>query len=165
MLVGWVLPNVRPMRIACYDFRAVLPARSGKSHWAIPMDKNTLDFGDNLPILRERMAAESVDPAYLDPPFNSDANFNVLFAEHDGSQADSQVKAFQDTWHWDQTAARAYEDFVVTPPHQASQALQAFRTLLGCNDMLAYLSMMNVVTVHRPPISGQEWALAEIRRM
>jgi site-specific DNA-methyltransferase (adenine-specific) len=75
----------------------------------------------------------------------------MLFAEHDGTQAASQIKAFNDTWHWDQAATHAYEEFVVSAPHEASQALQAFRSLLGCNDMLAYLSMMapRIVELHR----------------
>ena len=69
----------------------------------------------------------------------------------DGTRAAFQIKAFHDTWHWDQVAAAAYEDFTVNAPDQASLALQAFRTLLGCNDMLAYLSMMapRLVELHR----------------
>lgn len=111
----------------------------------------TIYYGDNLDVLRRYVKDESVDLVYLDPPFNSKADYNVLFAEHDGAQAASQIKAFHDTWHWDQAAAAAFEEFVVTAPHAASQALQAFRTLLGCNDMLAYLSMMapRLVELHR----------------
>jgi len=103
---------------------------------------NQLFFGDNLDVLRQHIKDESVDLIYLDPPFNSNATYNVLFAEQDGSRAASQIKAFHDTWHWDQAAAAAYEEFTVMAPHEATQALQAFRSLLGCNDMLAYLSMM-----------------------
>jgi hypothetical protein len=119
------------------------------------MSGNTLYFGDNLDVLRRYIPDESVDLVYLDPPFNSNANYNVLFAEQDGSRAASQIKAFHDTWHWDQAAASAYEEFTVSAPHGASQALQAFRTLLGCNDMLAYLSMMapRLVELHRVPRS------------
>ena len=107
------------------------------------MGKNALFFGDNLDVLRRHFKQdETVDLIYLDPPFNSNADYNVLFQEQDGSQAASQIKAFEDTWHWDQTAARAFEEFAVSAPHAAGEALQAFRTLLGCNDMLAYLSMM-----------------------
>jgi site-specific DNA-methyltransferase (adenine-specific) len=115
------------------------------------MADNLLFFGDNLDVLRQHIKEESVDLIYLDPPFNSNANYNVLFAERDGTQAASQIRAFHDTWHWDQAAAEAYEEFVVSAPHEASQALQAFRALLGCNDMLAYLSMMapRVVELHR----------------
>ena len=115
------------------------------------MAENFLFFGDNLDVLGRYIKDESVDLIYLDPPFNSNASYNVLFAEHDGTRAASQIKAFHDTWHWDEAAARAYDEFVVSAPHGASQALQAFRSLLGCNDMLAYLSMMapRLVELHR----------------
>jgi len=100
------------------------------------MSGNALYFGDNLDVLRRYIKDESVDLVYLDPPFNSNANYNVLFAEQDGSRAASQIKAFHDAWHWDQAAA-AFEEFAVSAPQEAVQALQAFRTLLGCNDLLA----------------------------
>ena len=102
---------------------------------------NQLYYGDNLDVLRLHVADESVDLVYLDPPFNSNANYNVLFAERDGTQAAAQIKAFEDTWRWDEGAARAYED-VVEAGGRVSQAMQAFRTFLGENDMLAYLAMM-----------------------
>ncbi len=103
--------------------------------------ENTLYYGDNLPVLRQHIADESVDLIYLDPPFNSNATYNVLFAEQDGSQSAAQIQAFEDTWHWDMAAASAYNE-VVEGGGQVSLAMQAFRTLLGDNDMLAYLSMM-----------------------
>ena len=103
--------------------------------------KNQLFYGDNLDVLGRYVADESVDLVYLDPPFNSNANYNVLFAERDGTQAAAQIKAFEDTWRWDEGAARAYAD-VVEAGGRVSQAMQAFRTFLGENDMLAYLAMM-----------------------
>ena len=103
--------------------------------------KNQLFYGDNLDVLGRHVADESVDLVYLDPPFNSNANYNVLFAERDGTQAAAQIKAFEDTWRWDEGAARAYAD-VVEAGGRVSQAMQAFRTFIGENDMLAYLSMM-----------------------
>lgn len=105
------------------------------------MNGNTLYYGDNLTILRDYFPNECVDLIYLDPPFNSKATYNVLFGERNGSQAAAQVKAFEDTWHWDQAAAEAYQG-VVEASGRPSQAMQAFRTLLGDNDMLAYLAMM-----------------------
>ena len=84
---------------------------------------------------------ESADLIYLDPPFNSNQTYNVLFQEKDGSQSASQIKAFGDTWHWDETAARSYEE-TVEAGGQVAEAMQAFRKLLGTNDMLAYMSMM-----------------------
>lgn len=102
---------------------------------------NLLFYGDNLDVLRRHVEDESVDLVYLDPPFNSNASYNVLFAERDGTQAASQIKAFEDTWTWDEGAARAFEE-VVEGGGRVSQAMQAFRTFLGDTDMLAYLAMM-----------------------
>jgi site-specific DNA-methyltransferase (adenine-specific) len=102
---------------------------------------NTLYYGDNLDILQRYIKDESVDLVYLDPPFNSNANYNVLFKEHDGAEAASQIQAFEDTWKWDETAARNYE-LTVEGGGQLSETLQAFRRLVGESDMLAYLSMM-----------------------
>ena len=100
-----------------------------------------LYYGDNLDVLRRYMNDETVDLVYLDPPFKSDQDYNVLFAERDGSLAAAQIRAFEDTWRWDQASALAYQD-VVEAGGQISVALQALRTYLGENDMLAYLSMM-----------------------
>lgn len=105
------------------------------------MQKNQLFYGDNLDVLRRYVKDESVDLVYLDPPFKSDADYNVLFAEHSGSGAAAQIKAFEDTWTWDQSAARAYED-VVESGGPVSLTLQAFRQILGESDMMAYLAMM-----------------------
>jgi hypothetical protein len=69
---------------------------------------NTLYYGDNLDILRRYLEDESVDLIYLDPPFNSNADYNVLFAEKDGAQAHAQIRAFEDTWSWDLEAAAEY---------------------------------------------------------
>src|SRR5437773_5893524 len=102
---------------------------------------NTLYYGDNLDVLRRHVADASIDLVYLDPPFNSNASYNVLFAERDGTQAASQIKAFEDTWRWDEGAARTYEE-IVESGGRVSQVMQAFRTFLRDTDMLAYLAMM-----------------------
>ena len=68
---------------------------------------NQLHFGDNLPILREHLPDESVDLVYLDPPFNSNATYNVLFRENDSSESAAQIQAFDDTWHWNIDSERA----------------------------------------------------------
>ncbi|MCD6365109.1 MAG: restriction endonuclease [Planctomycetes bacterium] len=102
---------------------------------------NTLYYGDNLDILRRYIADETVDLAYLDPPFNSNATYNVLFAEQNGSRAAAQIKAFEDTWQWDRTTAQAFQE-VVEAGGPVSRAMQAFRTFLGDSNMLAYLAMM-----------------------
>ena len=102
---------------------------------------NQLFCGDNLDVLRRHVDSESVDLVYLDPPFNSNASYNVLFAEHDGTRAAAQIKAFEDTWRWDEAAARACAD-TIEAGGKVSEAMQAFRTLLGDSDMMAYLAMM-----------------------
>ena len=102
---------------------------------------NHLYYGDNLDILRRYVADDYVDLVYLDPPFKSNQTYNVLFQEQDGSRSASQIKVFEDTWHWDQAAAQSYEE-VLDVGGQVAEAMRAFQTLLGSNDMLAYLSMM-----------------------
>ncbi len=76
------------------------------------MPENHLYYGDNLDVLRRYVKDESVDLIYLDPPFNSRQDYNVLFAEKDGSRSSSQIKAFEDTWEWNQEAERTYEQLV-----------------------------------------------------
>jgi len=106
------------------------------------MAANQLYYGDNLKILRQYLADQSVDLVYLDPPFNSNQDYNVLFKERNGARSAAQVKAFKDTWVWDQESSRAYQEMVEHGPEQVSKVLRAFQTFLGFNDMLAYLSMM-----------------------
>jgi site-specific DNA-methyltransferase (adenine-specific) len=61
--------------------------------------------GDNLDVLRRHLTDESVDLMYLDPPFNSSQDYNVLFAEQNGTRSAAQINAFEDTWGWDKGAA------------------------------------------------------------
>lgn len=105
------------------------------------MAENYLFYGDNLDVLRRHVKDETVDLVYLDPPFNSNANYNVLFGHADGSRAAAQIKAFGDTWRWDQAAAAAFQE-TIQMGGEVAQALSAFQTLLGEANMLAYLSMM-----------------------
>lgn len=114
------------------------------------MDGNRLYYGDNLDVLRRYVEDASIDLVYLDPPFKSNQDYNVLFAEQDGSRSAAQIKAFDDTWQWDQVAAQAYQE-VVEMGGKVSHVMQAFRTFLGDNDLLAYLAMMapRLVELHR----------------
>ena len=105
------------------------------------MADNKLYYGDNLDILRRYIGDESVDLIYLDPPFNSNQDYNVLFAEQDGTRSAAQISAFQDTWRWDEGAVAAFE-MAVRSDGRVAAAMQAFHTMLGPSDMLAYLSMM-----------------------
>jgi site-specific DNA-methyltransferase (adenine-specific) len=75
-----------------------------------PITKNTLFYGDNLPILREHIPDESIDLVYLDPPFNSSRSYNVLFKEESGKESQAQITAFDDTWHWGESAHQTYHD-------------------------------------------------------
>ncbi len=104
-------------------------------------DANVLYYGDNLDILRRYIADDSVDLVYLDPPFNSNQDYNVLFADKHGSRSAAQINAFEDTWHWDQSAEGAFVE-VVEAGGKVADAMRAFRTFLGENDMMAYLAMM-----------------------
>lgn len=103
--------------------------------------ENMLYYGDNIKVLRQHIKDESVDLIYLDPPFKSNQDYNILFAEKNGTQSAAQIQAFEDTWHWDSAASDAYDD-VVTSGGSVSEAMQAFKKFLGQSDMMAYLSMM-----------------------
>jgi len=105
------------------------------------MADNALFYGDNLDVLRRYVKDETVDLVYLDPPFNSNASYNVLFGHADGSRAAAQIRAFEDTWRWDQAAATAYQE-TIQKGGEAAHAMAAFQALLGEANMLAYLSMM-----------------------
>ncbi len=104
-------------------------------------EKNKLYYGDNLEVLRRYVKDETVDLIYLDPPFNSRQDYNVLFAEKDGSQSSSQIHAFEDTWEWNNESMRAYEE-IVERGGRVADALRAFKTFLFNTDMMAYLAMM-----------------------
>ncbi len=104
-------------------------------------EKNKLYYGDNLEVLRLHVKDESVDLVYLDPPFNSRQDYNVLFAEKDGSQSSSQIHAFEDTWEWNTDAMRAYEQ-IVEQGGRVADTMRAFKTFLFNTDMMAYLAMM-----------------------
>jgi site-specific DNA-methyltransferase (adenine-specific) len=103
--------------------------------------KNVLYYGDNLDVLRRHVKDEAVDLVYLDPPFKSNQDYNILFAERNGSKSKAQIKAFEDTWQWDQGAALAYQE-VVEIGGKVSETMQGFMKVLGHSDMMAYLSMM-----------------------
>jgi len=116
-----------------------------------PITKNTLFYGDNLDILREYVPDESVDLIYLDPPFNSNRSYNVLFKEESGKESASQITAFEDTWHWGEDAQRTYHDLVQKAPATVSTMVSALRQFIGANQMMAYLVMMSarLIELHR----------------
>ena len=112
---------------------------------------NHLFYGDNLIVLRRQIDDASIDLVYLDPPFNSNANYNILFRSPTGSSADAQIEAFEDTWHWNDTAEDAFDQVARSGNTKAFDLLNAMRSFLGENDMMAYLSMMAVrlMELHR----------------
>ena len=112
---------------------------------------NQLYFGDNLNILRDYVADESVDLIYLDPPFNSNATYNVLFREREGAESAAQIAAFEDTWHWSLDSELAYQEVVTQAAGKVADLLTAMRSFLGQNDMMAYLTMMTqrMIELHR----------------
>ena len=112
---------------------------------------NALYYGDNLDVLRNDIADASVDLVYLDPPFNSQASYNVLFKGPSGKGADAQIEAFEDTWHWGEQSERAFSEVLASPYTQAAELLRAMRSFLGENDVMAYLAMMAVrlIELHR----------------
>ncbi len=115
------------------------------------MPDNVLYYGDNLDILRRHVADESVDLIYLDPPFNSNQAYNVIFAEENGSGSGAQIQAFDDTWHWTMETAELFHQTVETGGVRVAEALCAFRNMLGDTDMMAYLANMapRLVELHR----------------
>ena len=115
---------------------------------------NALYYGDNLLVLREHIPDESVDLVYLDPPFNSNASYNVLFKEKTGEESPAQIKAFTDTWEWTQETQFTYElDIIRNPavPSAVKDMIGSFRQFIGQNAMMAYLVMMapRLVELHR----------------
>ncbi len=112
---------------------------------------NKLYFGDNLDILREHIADESIDLIYLDPPFNSKRDYSVLFKTPKGHESDAQLQAFLDTWHWTEEAEREFNEILNQPNTQVSELVVALRKFLGENDMMAYITMkaIRLLELHR----------------
>ena len=109
-----------------------------------PITQNTLFYGDNLKVLREYLPKHSVDLIYLDPPFNSNRNYNVLFKDESGEDSEAQILAFEDTWHWNHAAEQAYDELVTQGRDHVSRMIGSLRDLIGTNQMMAYLVMMTI---------------------
>ena len=120
----------------------------------MPTTANRLFFGDNLEIMRERIADSSVDLVYLDPPFNSNRNYNVIFNRHGEAKDENagQIQAFSDAWRWTHATDEQYATATGGGlPPRAADALAAMRALLGENDAMAYLVNMvsRLAELHR----------------
>src|SRR5208282_2148410 len=120
-------------------------------HHADLSTMNRLYYGDNLDVLRGCIDDESVDLIYLDPPFNSQATYNVLFKSTAGEKSRAQIGAFEDTWHWGDEAELAFDGVMSSGNSAVAEMLRAMRSFLRENDMMAYLSMMAVrlLELHR----------------
>jgi len=105
---------------------------------------NTLYYGDNLDIMREHIPTASVDLVYLDPPFNSDRDYNVLFKDESGQDSEAQITAFEDTWHWGPEAEATYHHLATEGAERVATMIGAMRSFIGANQMMAYLVMMTV---------------------
>jgi adenine specific DNA methylase Mod len=114
-------------------------------------NKNTLYYGDNLFILREHIPTESVDLIYLDPPFNSNRNYNVLFKDEHGTDSEAQIKAFDDSWRWGLEAEHAYAELQIESQPHIAEMIESMRDFIGSNQMMAYLVMMTdrLIELHR----------------
>jgi site-specific DNA-methyltransferase (adenine-specific) len=115
------------------------------------MTDNTLYYGDNLDVLRQHGIDNSIDLIYLDPPFNSNRNYNVLFREESGSESEAQITAFEDTWHWNLDTERTYNEIITEANDKIAKTIEALHTSIGSNQMMAYLVMMTVrlIELHR----------------
>ena len=114
-------------------------------------NSNALFYGDNLRVLRDHFDTDIVDLIYLDPPFNSNATYNVLFKGPSGEASPAQIEAFEDSWHWNDSAEEAYWQVLHGANTDAAKMLEAMRGFLGQNDMMAYVAMMAVrlIELHR----------------
>lgn len=112
---------------------------------------NHLFYGDNLQVLRNSIKDKSVDLVYLDPPFNSKANYNILFKQPSGGGSQAQIQAFEDTWHWNDSAEKAFDEVIQSGHGNVAELLNALRSFLKENDMMAYLTMICVrlIELHR----------------
>ena len=106
------------------------------------IETNVIYYGDNLEILRKYIPEESIDLIYLDPPWKSDRPYNILFKEPTGKLSKAQIAVFDDTWHWTRESEETFEEIVEKAPSDVIEVMKAFRSFIGRNDVMAYLTMM-----------------------
>jgi site-specific DNA-methyltransferase (adenine-specific) len=156
LIAGLFLVDERPfpeyMETAVFVYTLNSDVTIGQSQWRrSSLKKNTLFYGDNLSVLREHIPDSSIDLVYLDPPFNSSRTYNVLFKDESGLDSESQVAAFEDTWHWNQATQATYHELVTQAPDRVGKMIGSLYEFIGANQMMAYLVMMAVrlVELHR----------------
>lgn len=111
--------------------------------------QSTLYYGDNLQILRNHIPDNSIDLIYLDPPFNSKSDYNILYKEPTGELSKAQITAFEDTWHWTEEAETTFHEIIEIAPIDIVEMITAFRKFIKQNDMMAYLTMMCIRLLER----------------
>ncbi len=121
------------------------------------MDTNQLYYGDNLEILRNHIPDESVDLIYIDPPFNSNQAYNVIFSESDGSSSQAQIRAFEDTWSWGDATEEAYRELIGAAPHQLVETIKSFRGFLTETNLMAYL------VKRQWPVTSGQWSVRKLQ--
>jgi site-specific DNA-methyltransferase (adenine-specific) len=105
---------------------------------------DVLYYGDNLDILRKYIPSDSIDLIYLDPPFSSKKDYNIIFKEPTGELSQAQIKAFGDSWHWDRAAEDTYQEIILHGPPKVAKLISAMCEGIGRNDVMAYLVMMTI---------------------
>lgn len=117
----------------------------------ILMETNVIYYGDNLEILRKYIPEESIDLIYLDPPWKSNKPYNILFKAPSGKLSEAQIIAFDDTWHWGKEAELTFEEIVEKASPNVVSMMSAFKSFLGTNDVMAYLTMIcpRLIEMHR----------------
>lgn len=118
---------------------------------------NTLYYGDNLEILVRFISDETVDLIYLDPPFQKNKAYTLIFKDESGRTSDAQLATFEDYWHWGPTPARHYEyltnsaEYLGRVPHGVSELIGVLRAAIKPSPLLAYLVEMatRLVELHR----------------
>ena len=106
------------------------------------MMENTLYYGDNLKVIKEHIQDNTIDLIYLDPPFSSKADYNILFREATGAMSEAQITAFEDTWHWTIESEKTFNEIIRIAPANVIEMMKSIRQFLGQNDVMAYLTSM-----------------------
>lgn len=124
---------------------------------AQPIQPNRLFYGDNLDVLRRKIASASVDLCYIDPPFNSKRNYFQIY-NNQGGEDRAQAQAFVDTWVWGDDAIEALAYILdIERLHsglwteQTVELIRGLEKVLGRGSLLAYLVHMTlrIVEIHR----------------
>ena len=122
---------------------------------------NQLYYGDCLTIM-QNMAKWSVDLIYLDPPFNSNREYNAIYRDETGRPLPDQIEAFNDTWTLDEEREWALQHMPILLRETGIDDEVAnfwriwLNALRGTNPkLLAYLSyMVERANERRGPAAG-----------